>query len=149
MQKVIDKKGTVKVNQYGQWDGYPSEQGVDILRFLKNANLEKYQENLSKLKRYTKKMSEEVDKTNNWPEVFPWLTRDCGALIHGMIADGLVSYVKKEGKQAESWCEGFYVIDFNKGIFSAEFRGVRHEFPLDKLPSERDFLMLFDEFNLD
>ena len=29
--------GEYKVAQYGQWDGYPSGQGVDILNILKNA----------------------------------------------------------------------------------------------------------------
>lgn len=33
---VIDRKGTLKVAQYGQWDGYPSGQGVDVLKFAKN-----------------------------------------------------------------------------------------------------------------
>lgn len=33
---VIDRKGTLKVAQYGQWDGYPSGQGVDALKFAKN-----------------------------------------------------------------------------------------------------------------
>lgn len=36
---VIDRKGTLKVAQYGQWDGYPSGQGVDVLKFAKNKAL--------------------------------------------------------------------------------------------------------------
>lgn len=40
---VIDKQGDLKVAQYGQWDGYPSGQGVIILEFAK------YKENISKL----------------------------------------------------------------------------------------------------
>lgn len=33
---IIDKNGTLKVAQYGQWDGYPSGQGVDVLAFAKD-----------------------------------------------------------------------------------------------------------------
>ena len=31
LTKVIDKNGVTKVAQYGQWDGYPSGQGVNAL----------------------------------------------------------------------------------------------------------------------
>ena len=33
---VIDKKGELKIAQYGQWDGYPSGNGVEILEFAKD-----------------------------------------------------------------------------------------------------------------
>ena len=48
-QMVINKAGETKVVQYGQWDGYPSGQGVDILAFLRGADLDKYDEEVSKL----------------------------------------------------------------------------------------------------
>lgn len=32
IEVVVD--GQIKVAQYGQWDGYPSGQGVDVLKFL-------------------------------------------------------------------------------------------------------------------
>lgn len=35
---VIDQKGQTKVAQYGQWDGYPSGQGLTILQFIRQAN---------------------------------------------------------------------------------------------------------------
>lgn len=35
---VIDRKGQTKIAQYGQWDGYPSGQGVTILHFIKKQN---------------------------------------------------------------------------------------------------------------
>ena len=36
---VIDHKGDVKIAQYGQWDGYPSGVGVNVLNFIKNNEL--------------------------------------------------------------------------------------------------------------
>lgn len=47
---VIDRKGEIKVAQYGQWDGYPAGQGATILEFAKDkekmAKLEKELENV-------------------------------------------------------------------------------------------------------
>jgi hypothetical protein len=34
LTKVIDKNGELVVAQYGQWDGYPSGQGVNMLSFI-------------------------------------------------------------------------------------------------------------------
>lgn len=33
---VIDKKGELKIAQYGQWDGYPSGVGASVLEFAKD-----------------------------------------------------------------------------------------------------------------
>lgn len=50
---VIDRKGEIKVAQYGQWDGYPSGQGATILEFAKD------KEKMSKLEKELEKMAEE------------------------------------------------------------------------------------------
>ena len=46
---VIDKRGDLKVAQYGQWDGYPEGWGVEILNFARDkekmAKLEKELDN--------------------------------------------------------------------------------------------------------
>mgnify|MGYP003381670064 CR=1 FL=1 len=34
----------------GQWDGYPKRQGLEILKYLRTGDLEKYQSNLDQLK---------------------------------------------------------------------------------------------------
>lgn len=38
----VVKNNEYKVAQYGQWDGYPSGQGVNILNFLKEMSQEKF-----------------------------------------------------------------------------------------------------------
>lgn len=51
---VINKKGDLKVAQYGQWDGYPEGQGVTILNFAKGAgNLEALEKTLENVEFYT------------------------------------------------------------------------------------------------
>ena len=141
LQIVIDKKGEKKISQYGQWDGNPGRQGIDILTFLKSARLEVYQNNLSKVNEITDKQAKEVDETPNWTEYYPYLSRDCGSNIHWLILKGEVPYVSlTDMEEAERWCEGFYTINFQKNEFTSEFHGVNKTYQLDKLPTEKRYL---------
>lgn len=47
---VIDRKGDLKVAQYGQWDGYPEGQGINVLAFAKD------QEKMDKLEKVLEKV---------------------------------------------------------------------------------------------
>ena len=144
-QVVIDKEGNMKVMQYGQWDGYPSGQGANILSYLKNGNLEKYQENLSVLREITQPEIDEVNKDEKWPEKYPYLSRDCGSGIHQMIEDGVVKFVSICPKEeADKWCEGFYTVDFQKNEFTAEYHSTVRTWSLNDLPSDEDFINAFD-----
>lgn len=62
---VIDKKGDMKIAQYGQWDGYPSGQGVTILNFARNkekmARLENEFDNIRFLNKNDKEYLEAYD----------------------------------------------------------------------------------------
>lgn len=144
-QVVIDKEGNMKVMQYGQWDGYPSGQGIDILKFLRSSDLEKYQEKLSKVREINKDEIAIVEKDKNWPKKYPFLSRDCGSEIHQMIQDGKVSYVSFcSMEKAEKLCEGFYTIDFQKNEFTAEYHSSVRTWSLNDLPSDKDFINAFD-----
>jgi hypothetical protein len=145
-QAVITKEGQLKVQQYGQWDGYPSGQGVEILNFLKSANLEKYQEELGKLKILTDAEVEKIDNEKDWDKKYPFLSRDCGSKIHSMITEGKVPFVYHiQEKEAQQWCEGFYTINFQKGVFISEFNGETVTLKLDKLPSQKAYLKKFKD----
>ena len=70
---VIDRKGTLKVAQYGQWDGYPSGQGVDVLEFAKDKALLKELEqrfDIIKFHNDTHEIDEYIEayesRTPNW-----------------------------------------------------------------------------------
>ena len=140
LQTIISKKGDVMINQYGQWDGYPEGQGLDILHYLRGANLEKYQKNLHKIKQATKECLNAVVKNKDWPNKHPYLSRDCGAKIHQMIEDGKVKFVVHMDNKNADWCEGFYTIDFQKELFTSEFYGIKKSFHLSTLPTDEDYL---------
>jgi len=145
-QAVISKRGALKIQQYGQWDGYPSGQGVDILVFLRSADLKKYHQNLLKLKKATKAQIEEVNSDPEWPTNYPFLSRDCGSNIHQMIEDGKVPYVIHTPEdECRRWCDGFYTIDFQKGVFISEFRNIVKEYPLDNLPTKKKYLLEMED----
>lgn len=39
----VISNGIIRVNQYCQWDGYPTNAGSDVLEFVKNADMEEFQ----------------------------------------------------------------------------------------------------------
>ena len=141
-QSVIDKDGKLRIAQYGQWDGRPEHQGTDILNYLKTGDLEKYQAALQKISKITKKESKIVsNEGTNWINEYPYLSRDCGAKIHKMIEEGKVKFVDFiSNKEARLWCEGFYTINFKRGVFISEFHGVKKTFKLDNLPTVEEYL---------
>ncbi len=147
-QVVIDKKGTKRVQQYGQWDGYPSGQGLNILKYLKSGDLEKYQSNLEKIKTPTKNQIEAINKelAKNGLEhekggKYYHFNRDCGSQMHQLIEDGKVKNVQLMTKEeADKWCEGFYTIDFQNNTFQTEYYGISKKYQLDNLPSEEQYL---------
>jgi hypothetical protein len=150
-QTVIDKNGKLRLSQYGQWDGYPKGQGIDILEYLRTADLEKYQNSLSKIKKITKKQGEEIDKLKDWAERYPYLSRDCGAKIHKLIEEGKVEFVGWTTKlEANKWCVGFYEINFKKRTFTTRYYDVNVTVSLDKLPTNEEYIEMTkskDEYN--
>jgi hypothetical protein len=146
LQVVIDKKGTERVRQYGQWDGYPEGQGVDILNFftINKNKLKEYQANLEKIRVCTEAELDEIFKKQDWDLKYPHLSRDCGARIHKLILDGKVPSVSHiDNNEARRWCEGFYTIDFKKNVFIAEYYDTKRMYSLNSLPSKAEFLKDF------
>lgn len=160
---VYDKK--YRVAQYGQWDGYPSGAGLDILIFLRKQEEDDY-------KKFIKKVSTcklvDSEKADDW-----LIDRDIGCEI--------LRHVVKEraGRKLPDclhfagdslFCEWAYVVDLDKmqlevyegfnetplkrgdRFYKLQGQGYKSfdhtyypvklvaTFPLDKLPTNRVFL---------
>lgn len=155
----------LKVAQYGQWDGYPDGQGVDILSFLSNKIkvqtlkdsldkirfldrkgrdkefLEEYQKNAPK---WSSDPDNRTDEQKFWFETF--YSRDVGAkLLENIINFDGDEIVLDKCTDGEEWCEGFYTIDLDKMTFHVRFHEHEETFDINNLPSKEDFLLKFEE----
>ncbi len=85
---VVRYRKEYVVAQYGQWDGYPSGQGAEVLRFLQNWDRPKFELALQSVSFLTdpeiEKLNEEIDGMPNWQEKYPALTRDTAAKIRAV-----------------------------------------------------------------
>jgi hypothetical protein len=113
---MVVKGGKFKVAQYGQWDGYPSGNGLIVLNFLKTVDLNEFGKKVAALRWLTKKEIKDVDNTPDWPKVYPYLSRDAGAKVLSMImthegANKLVNMVSFAGDSL--FCEWAYLIDLD------------------------------------
>lgn len=123
-----------KVAQYGQWDGYPEGQGLTVLEFLHNCDLNVFREKLQKLRFVSgeeiKKIYEDagaepdsewitMEVANKVKSQYPALSRDTAADVLQMIYDGEVTELKdsREFIADSLFCEWAYVIDLDKNTF--------------------------------
>lgn len=158
---IIKIDGEVKVAQYGQWDHYPSGQGIVILRILRkiveDGELDQFKEKVRSMNWLTKAQSEALDKTKDWDEKHPYLSRDCGGKILQAIHYGTLEIGSEySGKKtvpieiiglvdssnfAEDglFCEGIFEIDLDTGTYTA----CGQSFQIESLPSEDEFLNQF------
>lgn len=133
--------GEYRIAQYGQWDGYPSGQGLTILRFLKEeGNLAKLREALPKLRfldaegrdkafmeEYNNNAPEwSSDPDNRTPEQKAWFERFISRNLGGEIltnvanADDYTEVVLRNsvGFAGDSlFCKYAYVVDLDKNTF--------------------------------
>jgi len=173
---AVKSEGEYKIAQYGQWDGYPGGQGVDVLNFLKTYKLDIFKEKLKNCSFIENGETDDEIKAlgDRWERHFPQLSRDTGYKVLGIVYDS-----KEKIKLADNidfageslFCEWAYVIDFDKNTLEVfqgynktplkenerffnikkgegEYYQIRiiKEYKLDNLPDEKAFL---DDFRND
>lgn len=132
---AVVKDQKFKVAQYGQWDGYPSGQGVDILAFLQQEELAVFAKKISEVTfitneelqaRWTECGASPVENlvpievSECFSERYPENSRDSGANVLNIIqhADRPILLNNALQFAADSlFCEWGYVIDLDKGTF--------------------------------
>lgn len=135
--------GETKIAQYGQWDGYPSGQGVKILEFLTNARIHKWKRALKKCRFFTSdeeiyQMYPLIEKSED--NVPPELNRDTGSKILDLVykaKDKVYLVDCRDSYGVQYW----YTIDMDNNTFNIRDRGrLSITWKLNKLPSEKEFL---------
>ncbi len=113
---LVKLDGEIKVAQYGQWDGYPTGQGQTIQDFLKKVDIKDFKEKVKILRPITKEETEEVNNTPNWQKEYPYLSRDAGADVLNMIADGKVKFLVLDPDFINDslLCEYWYELNLNE-----------------------------------
>jgi hypothetical protein len=138
--------GKYKIAQYGQWDGYPSGQGVIALRFLRKMDRTKFVEALGRCRFITEEENKalwnecganpnsdmvSMDVSNKFKARYPELHRDCGADVLGIVygSQGEVLLQDIIGFAGDSlFCEWCYVVDLDKNTFEV-FKGFNKRKP--------------------
>jgi len=154
---VVKKSEEIKVAQYGQWDGYPSCQGVAVLEFLINKDrIKKLISNLQKCRflDIEGKDKKFVERFNNnpTPDDMKWfnkyIIRDLGAKILSAIetsTDKKIILKDEYDYMEESGCQWAYIIDFDNYTLEVQTRNrTIKTYDINNLPSNKDFI---DELN--
>ena len=132
---VVVKDNEYKVAQYGQWDGYPEGQGLKVLNFLKENDIDKFRNQVAKCKfieddTFYEKIHKELDinpkdgfityeESERFKAHYPQLDRDMGADILNYIMDNddIILQNCIDFANDSLFCEWGYIIDLDKNTF--------------------------------
>jgi hypothetical protein len=146
LTKVIDANGEIVVAQYGQWDGYPSGQGINALLHAYN-----YRQIENKLGNVHFLTNEEMDNINSIlsatdkpiGELYPTLSRDTCADILGYVAwatERIPLVDSRDFENDELFCEAVYTLNFQTKEFISTYGGHTLIHRLDELPEPKEYL---------
>ena len=120
--------GDFRLAQYGQWDGYPAGQGLKVLAFLRQVDLDRFAQRLQALRWATpedlaaalRSLGIEGEWMNlaqseAWERTFPQWSRDTGADVLTLVYEGRAHAVVDERDFALDglFCEWAYLIDLD------------------------------------
>ena len=121
---AVKVDGEYKIAQYGQWDGYPSGQGLNVMDFLHHADLEFFKNQVRKCRFITDKEAEDIDKKfgHKFADDYPQLSRDmCAKILHFVLdnrkEEGFLLLNSIDFASDSLFCEWAYVIDFDANTF--------------------------------
>jgi hypothetical protein len=132
---MVVSNSETRIAQYGQWDGYPSGQGITALEFLRGVNIADFKKRVDELNWLSQDDENRIDETPNWATVYPYLSRDMAAgILEYVMNKDVVGLMNKELFAGDGlFCEWGYVVDLDKNTFEV-YKGFGHSV-LDK--SER------------
>lgn len=135
-------RGRFVIAQYGQWDGYPENQGVTVVTFLLDpANIERLKQGLAHIYTPTVEEQDEIGKELNrqakehWAYdqmkcTYPSMSRDTGGKILQVVADATaearVPVCLELDFIHDGCCEWAYVVDLDTEVLEV-FHGLEKE----------------------
>ena len=150
---VKNAMGTTKIALYGQWDGYPSYSGIQVLEFLRDEyNQQLLEAKLDVVQFITDEECDELynasKSSTDWENkdfltAYPGLHRDTGVGILKIVANAVYpikSIDNSDFRNDELFCEGVYDVDFQSKKFISTYNGIIKEFFLENLPSNEHYL---------
>jgi hypothetical protein len=158
--KVI-YEGDIKVAQYGQWDHYPSGQGVAILSFLRGeGNIELLKNGIKNIKvisdetldKYVNEFSDNengmmtMEQAESFKDKYPSLSRDTGGEILSVIANATTDVplvLDPEFEKDDLFCEGVYTVDLDQRMFISRYADRLLVFMFDDLPTDEGYIEAF------
>jgi hypothetical protein len=158
LTKVIDKDGTLRVAQYGQWDGYPDGQGKSMLAFISEYGmLETIEKSLAKCRWIDQKQIDTLyfryENLTDFEELrsgmnglsiaYPSISRDTATDILKVIvySNEYVELSDESSFETDGLlCEGVYTLNYQTREFISWFNGDTITFSLDELPDEEAYL---------
>lgn len=131
----------IKVAQYCQWDGYPEGQGITIINFLKNADIDFFKKQVSKIKEISEEKYRQLwidcgadpnsdlvslDISNEFKKRHPQLHRDMGAEVLNYIYQTDNPIVSKDLEFAKDslFCEYAYMLDLDNNTLEVHTSGM-------------------------
>lgn len=116
---AVVKNGEFKVAQYGQWDGYISGTGSNILEYLHNWDRQKFEDNLNRVVFVDDARGDAM--LNGSIHERELMTRDTGCRILPIIENSSLPLIElyDQSSFAEDslFCEYAYVIDLDTNVF--------------------------------
>jgi hypothetical protein len=163
LTKVI-YEGETKVAQYGQWDHYPSGQGIAILSFLRGeGNVDKLANGIKNIKvisdetldKFVNEFTDNekgfmsMDEAESFKDKYPSLSRDTGGEILSVVANAtneIPLILNPEFENDDLFCEGVYTVDLDQRMFISRYADRLLVFMFDDLPTDEGYI---DAFALD
>lgn len=170
---MVIEGGQTKVAQYGQWDHYPSGQGLTILEFLRTLDVPYFKGQLKKcaftdgieVEEFLKSIGAEggwmIDSQSKlYHTKYPYFSRDHGAEVLNLINNSKDDVILLEDSTefgtvgGALFCEWSYVIDFDKNVLEVNRGTVDREnptksFDIKNLPTKEEFVKFFEKTDED
>ena len=162
LTKVIDKTGRTVVAQYGQWDGYPSGQGISMLSFISEYKMLNKIENALRKVHFVSDEEAEVfykdfsndgmmtmEQSDSFETIYPSLSRNTGSDILKVIVYStgytLPLIDNSDFENDDLFCEGVYTLNFETREFVSTYGDITVSFNFDQLPTAEDYLESFNK----